>query len=101
MSCGYVYPAARYLVQDLQYIEIKYKYKPEVIPSSEFSFDAEAGCLCVITLTLQYITETFSGNSVINNKSFNPAAILKAFMLPGVVNPSHTRRWKRMSFTPN
>lgn len=91
----------RYLVQDVQYIEIKYKYKPEVIPPAEFSFEAETGCLCVITLTLQYITETFSGNSVINNKSFNPAAILKAFMLPGVVNASSTKRWKRMSFKAN
>ena len=84
--------------QETQSIEIRYEYKPLTVPATEFNFDTQAGCLCVITVTLRYYTKTFAGNLGINSKSFNPAAILKAFMIPGTVNPDATDGWREMSF---
>ncbi|ETZ19251.1 hypothetical protein [Pedobacter sp. V48] len=69
--------------QETQSIEIKYKFKPLTIPETELNFDTQAGCLCGITVTLHYFTETFAGNLGINSNPFNPAAILKTFMIPG------------------
>lgn len=88
----------KWFAQKTQTIEIKYKYQPLTVPSAEFSFDTQTGCLCVITITLRYFTETFAGNLGINSKSFNPAAILKAFMIPGTVNPNATERCRGMAF---
>nr|WP_068886941.1 hypothetical protein [Pedobacter panaciterrae] len=88
----------RRLKQDAQSVEIKYEYKPLTIPTTEFNFTSEPGCLCVITVTLRYFVKTFAGNLGINSKSFNPAAILKAFMIPGTVNPDATKSWREMSF---
>nr|WP_294871597.1 hypothetical protein [uncultured Pedobacter sp.] len=88
----------RGLKQETQSIEINYKYKSLTIPATEFSFHTQAGCLCVITVTLRYFTKTFAGNLGINNKSFNPAAILKAFMIPGTVNPDASKDWRETSF---
>jgi len=42
--------------------------------------------------------DAFAGNLRINSKSFNPAAILKAFIIPGTVNPDATDGWREMSF---
>jgi|GEM_PF-3568390 len=42
--------------------------------------------------------DAFAGNLGINSKSFNPAAILKAFIIPGTVNPDATDGWREMSF---
>lgn len=86
------------LEQQTQSIEIKYEYKPLTVAATEFSFTAQPGCLCIITVTLRYFTKTFAGNLGINSKSFNPAAILKAFMIPGTVNPEATKKWREMAF---
>ncbi|WP_449435683.1 hypothetical protein [Pedobacter steynii] len=88
----------RCLNQETQSIEIKYEYKPLTVAAKEFSFTAQPGCLCIINVTLRYFTKTFAGNLGINSKSFNPAAILKAFMTPGTVNPEATKKWREMAF---
>jgi len=84
--------------QEIQITEIKYKYEPEVVPAKQFSFQTEPGCLCIISIAIQYYEKTFAGNSVVNSKSFNPSAILKAFLADGVADPSVSKNWQPMDF---
>jgi hypothetical protein len=88
----------QYKKQAIQSTEIKYNFKPAVVPASQFNFQTEAGCLCIISIALQYYQKTFAGNSVVNNKSFNPSAILKAFLLEGTPDQSVTNKWQEMAF---
>ena len=88
----------RYKKEAIQTTEIKYNYEPAIVPASQFSFQTEPGCLCIINIALQYYEKTFAGNSVVNNKSFNPSAILKAFLLEGTPDQSVTEKWQEMNF---
>jgi hypothetical protein len=84
--------------QGIQTTEIKYDYQTAVIPAKQFNFQTEPGCLCIISIAIQYYEKTFSGNSVVNNKTFNPSAILKAFLTEGAPDPLATKKWQPMAF---
>lgn len=87
-----------YNVQEIQVMEVKYNYQPETVPARKFSFQSQPGCLCIVNLAIQYYEKTFAGNSVVNNSTFNPSAVLKAFITDGVADPSVTKKWKPMDF---
>lgn len=77
-----------------QVMDITYSYKPNVVPGQTFEFEVVPGCLCITAISLQYVEETFIGDNTINSKSFNPGAILHAYIADGVIDPSLTRDWQ-------
>jgi hypothetical protein len=79
-------------------IEIPYHYKPTMVAGQAVQFDVVPGCLCVIGISLQIVESTFAGESVINNKTFNPAAILSAVIAEGATDPEATKKWREMDF---
>jgi hypothetical protein len=82
----------------IQFTEIETNHKDKVIEPVQFDFEIERGCLCVIMFALQYTKAAFAGTMLLNTKEFNPTAILKAFIVPGEVDVSKTKKWKEMKF---
>lgn len=76
-----------------QVMDISHTYTPSVVASQTFNFEVVPGCLCITAINLLYIEETFIGDNNINTKSFNPAAILHAYIAEGITDPSITKRW--------
>jgi hypothetical protein len=68
-----------------QMMEIEHSYQPTTSTAKTFEFETAPGCLCIIAISLQYVEKTFAGDFIINNKSFNPAAILRAYLSDGEV----------------
>ncbi len=62
------------------------------VPQS-WEFETEPGCVCIVVISLQFIQSSLAGETVINNKTFNPATILKAVVLEGQVNKANTKTW--------
>ena len=62
--------------EDPQFMDIPNSHKVTSLPGKSFSFDLKPGCLCITGITIEYLEETFSGQRLINNKMFHPAAIL-------------------------
>ncbi|TKC58142.1 hypothetical protein FBD94_19530 [Pedobacter hiemivivus] len=87
-----------HMESNIQSAEINYAYKPAIIPASKFTFEIAPGCLCIIGIALKYYEKTFAGNDTVNNKTFNPSAILKAFMTEGEPNMEITGAWLEMDF---
>jgi hypothetical protein len=70
-----------------------------MVPSQSVQFEVVPGCLCVIGISLQIVESTFAGDSIINNKDFNPAAILNAFIAEGKSpEPEVTKYWQEFEF---
>ncbi|RZM21282.1 MAG: hypothetical protein EOO88_33770 [Pedobacter sp.] len=86
--------------RDAEYevLDFKYQNEPSVIPSAHFSFQTEPGCLCITGISLRFYEKTFLGDTYINDKIFNPTAILNAVLLPGEVDELKTKKWDSMSF---
>lgn len=82
----------------IQTNDIKYEYKPGIVPSKQFNFEIESGCLCIAVISLQFMRDTFAGKMFYNTIDFNPVAILKAFIAEGEVDPAKTKNWYEMDF---
>ncbi|SMC94284.1 hypothetical protein [Pedobacter africanus] len=82
----------------IQMTSIDWTFDPLVVPPATFNFEIEPGCLCIPVITLQYIRTTFVGTLVVNTKSFNPVAVLRAFIAAGETEKARTKGWKRMDF---
>ncbi|WP_235884616.1 DUF1398 domain-containing protein [Pedobacter hiemivivus] len=81
----------------IQSIEIPNGSKDNVIPAQELSFEIEPGCLCISMFSFQFIQKTFSGNLIINSKTFNPVAVFRAVIADGIVDQEQTEKWDEMS----
>lgn len=80
-------------------IEFLYnQVRPVVIAPKQINFEIQAGCLCMVAISLQYIEKTFSGDFLLNNKLFNPSAIIKAIFADGDVDLEHTKKWQKIKF---
>ena len=76
-----------------QVMDIPYSYEPSIVPQQTFEFEIKPGCFCVTAINLLYIEDTFIGESTVNTKSFNPAAILHAHIAEGSTDPTFTKSW--------
>lgn len=76
-----------------QVMDIPYSYTPSIVPAQTFEFEIIPGCLCITGITLQIVEDTFIGESTINTKSFNPAAILHAHIADGITDHALTKAW--------
>ena len=86
----------QYLLQEIQSTDIKLELGAYLMPARQFEFNSAPGCLCVVSLGLYFYEKTFAGNAILNNKSFSPAAILKAFFTPGA--PVKGKSWPKMVY---
>ena len=62
------------------------------------TFKTEPGCLCIIGISLQYYQKGYLLETVMNNKKFNPATILSAYITNGIVNKFAMKKWYKMTF---
>ena len=69
-----------------------------IFPVQYATFTTQPGCLCIIGISLKFYKESFLGDTYINNKLFNPCAILSTKITPGIVNKSVTETWDQMQF---
>lgn len=76
-----------------QLMDIPYSYKPTLVPGQAFEFEVASGCLCITAISLQYVNSSFAGDIIVNTKSFNPAAIVHAFIAEGTANPINRDDW--------
>lgn len=77
-----------------QLMDIPYSYEPTLVPKQTFEFEVAPSCLCLTAISLQYVNSSFAGDVIVNTKSFNPAAIVHAFIAEGNVDATDsTRRW--------
>lgn len=76
-----------------QIMDIPYSYTATLVPKQTFEFEVTPGCLCITAISLQYIKSSFAGDIVVNNKLFNPTAIIYSAIIEGTVNPSDTKSW--------
>lgn len=77
----------------IKVMDIPYTHHPKVVTGQTFEFDLIPGCLCITGISPQYIENTFVGESNVNSKSFNPAAILDARLLEGSTDPAETKNF--------
>jgi len=78
--------------------DIQRTYPTTLIPSQETTFSTQPGCLCIIAISLQFYKTTFAGDVILNNKQFNPSAILSAHITDGPVDTDTRERWDEMDF---
>lgn len=69
-----------------------------IFPVQYATFTTQPGCLCIIGISLKFYKESFLGDTYINNKLFNPCAILSTKITPGIINRSVTETWEEMQF---
>jgi hypothetical protein len=69
-----------------------------IFPVQYATFTTQPGCLCIIGISLKFYKTTFVGDAYINNKQFNPSAILSTKIPPGTVNMFVTETWSEMQF---
>jgi hypothetical protein len=69
-----------------------------IFPVQYATFTTQPGCLCIIGISLKFYKTTFVGDAYINNKQFNPGAILSTKITPGIVNKFVTETWPEMQF---
>ncbi len=81
-----------------QLMDIPYSPAPTVVTGQTFEFEVAPGCLCITAISLQYINSTFAGDIIVNTKSFNPAAIIHAFIAEGIADPSGKKKWQGHSY---
>ncbi len=65
-----------------------------------WEFELHPGCVCITAISLQYIKSGLAGDTIVNSKTFNPAAILKALVLDGEVDNAVTEKWKVSKHKP-
>lgn len=77
----YVLEQALHHYPQLQSLEVK--VNQEIVTAQEFNFEVPEGCLCIVGMNLFYTSRHENIQTVVNNKSFNPAAICGAILTPG------------------
>lgn len=65
--------------------------KPE-LGGQTFTFEVPDGCLCVVSMFLDYRAYSVP----LNHKKFSPASVLDAFVTPGVYKGNDRRNWMYM-----
>jgi hypothetical protein len=99
VSCGLLDLENGFLKEtESQLFDIQQELPTMTIPAHEFTFPTEPGCLCLIAVSLQFYKTTFAGNIIINNKQFNPSAILSAYITDGTVTIGERTYWDKMTF---
>ena len=68
--------------------------KGTTLPQS-WEFEIQPGCVCITALSLQFAKSALAGETILNSKTFNPAAILKAVVIDGEVDKAVTKSWSR------
>jgi len=81
-----------------QIMDIPYSYEPKVLPGKTFEFEVTPGCLCITAISLQFTKSSFAGDIIVNNKLFNPAAIIHAFIPPGTSDNAVVEKWPPHSY---
>lgn len=66
------------------YQSIEISKEQQILPAREFTFEIPDGCLCVAGIGLQYFSLHKQVKTIINSKTFNPAAICGAVVSPGI-----------------
>lgn len=79
-------------------MDIPYSYQPKVVPGQTFEFELAPGCLCITAISLQYVNSSFAGDVIVNTKSFNPAAIVHAFITEGTADLLNKEEWSSHSY---
>lgn len=92
LTNGY-YSDAEYAILD-----IAYDKENPISPVYSTIFNLQPGCFSVLSITIQFIEKTFIGDNFINNKDFNPVAILSSHILEGKADKSATEKWQEMDF---
>ncbi|MGY4383438.1 hypothetical protein ACVWYN_000457 [Pedobacter sp. UYP24] len=79
-------------------LDIENNKENPIFPLHSTIFNLQPGCYSVLTVTVQFIETTFFGDNFINDKSFNPVAILSSYIIDGTLDKSVTEKWHEMSF---
>ncbi|MHA4893398.1 hypothetical protein ACXZ1K_01500 [Pedobacter sp. PWIIR3] len=79
-------------------IEINNGNENPITPASSTMFSLHPGCYSVLSISVQFIESTFIGDNFINNKDFNPVAILSSHIVDGKADKSVTELWQQMDF---
>lgn len=82
-----------------QLMNIPNAYKATIVPGQTFEFEVAPGCLCITAISLQYINPSFAGDVIVNSKSFNPAAIVHAFIVEGTTDPANKNKDEWFAFS--
>lgn len=75
---------------------IKIKKRATDIVQQHFEFNVPDGCLCVVSVFLQYYDVVRNLAKVINSKTFSPAGICFALISPDIYENTDDRKWVRM-----
>jgi hypothetical protein len=72
------------------------------VPASEFEFEVNEGCLCVVAIALKYFYLHEGIRTVYNSKAFHPAAVCGAIITPGTfIVPPHAIKIGNKTITTN
>ncbi|RZK42792.1 MAG: hypothetical protein EOO90_05565 [Pedobacter sp.] len=74
-------------------MDIPYSHKLNLMPGRTFEFDLAPGCLCVTAISLKFLKSTFAGDVIVNNKEFNPTAIVHSIITEGINDTSDYTQW--------
>lgn len=66
------------------------------LQGQQLIFDMPQGCLCIVSVFLEYAVYRKDVMLVINNQKFNPGKIIKAFITPGTYQGNDNRIWLLM-----
>ncbi|CAM4425498.1 hypothetical protein SAMN06265348_12143 [Pedobacter westerhofensis] len=67
-----------------------------IVKPYEFKFEVPAGCLCLVTVFLNYSTVNKNGWLLIKDNDFSPGCICGAIVTPGKYQGNDQRIWKKM-----
>jgi len=66
------------------------------ISSHEFKFEVPAGCLCLVSIFLNYSLAHKSGWLLLKDSDFSPGCICGAIITPGKYQGNDQRVWRKM-----
>lgn len=89
-----------YSVAEPQFMVIPGYLKNNRSASHTFAFDLRPGYLYITAISLEFIKDTFTGEDIINQKSFHPAAILHTHLTDGTPSPDSESGWLIFKSTP-
>jgi len=65
----------------------------KILEDQTLRFEIPDGCLCIVSIFLEYANYGIDISPVINHKNFNPGRIIKAFLTPGTYQKNDSRNW--------
>ncbi|MET1054439.1 MAG: hypothetical protein ABWY16_03960 [Pedobacter sp.] len=86
----------RYRVQKAEVQSITVEHDEKVISPHAFQYKVPAGCLCVVSIFLNYSTINEAGWKLLKDKNFSPATICGALVSPGSYKKGDNHRWTKM-----